>query len=132
VVSALRGLMIGAPGNDPRSASAHFTAATRELRHAAGDLQGATHGLTPDQPGIPGDILRSLRAAVQADEDETPAAGTPRSEWTDVQILLAAAYRLADLADALENGLADNLPTADLAEALDIAHTILDAADRRM
>jgi hypothetical protein len=56
----------------------------------------------------------ALRAAVQSLEDETPAAGTPRSDWTDVQKLLAVAYQLGDLADALENGEhPDGLPLAE-------------------
>jgi hypothetical protein len=43
--------------------------------------------------------LDLLVDAAAAGDEELPPPGTPRSEWTDVQVLLGAAYHLADLAD---------------------------------
>jgi hypothetical protein len=40
-----------------------------------------------------------LLDAASTGDEELPPPGMPRSEWTDVQVLLSAAYRLADLAD---------------------------------
>lgn len=110
--------------------SVKLVAATTRLRQTASQFEDLAHGLgTTGTSGLPGQPIRALAAAISAPDEGLPAPGTPRAEWRDAQVLLAAAYRLADLADALGEGFEPDIYPADLATSLDAAHIILNAAE---
>lgn len=117
---------LAAPGTDIPA----LGPATGELHRAAGGLDHTVRDM--QQRGrrtVPGNPVDALLSTVLGRPEDLAPPDSPRSEWSDAEVLLAAAYRLADLADALltaPDGPA--ITAAELNTALAAARRVLDAA----
>jgi len=109
---------------DETSVAALIEATTR-LLGATGELRTTARALRRRGARvIRSDLVEELCTPLPSVLDGLPSPEIPRELWGDADVLLAAAYRLADLADTLPS--TGETDPAGLATALTAASSVLD------